>query len=279
MIVSDNSHQIHSVQFEAISIDREIEIIPISDLHFGDPDFNLQLFSDTLDYILAKENRYVILNGDLVNNALPSSPSDTWGEMMSPTEQILYVAEQLKPIKDRIISVVSGNHELRSWKNDGIDLTQWLCAELGIKERYDPNMCVDFITLKNEIRNKKTKKRDFEGKYLVTLNHRHGNAGGKKIGSKANALQDMISVIDCDIYLLGHSHQELGFKQDFFRIDRSHKKVQQITKTFVNCNAFLRFGGYGARLGFAPSTMQVPRIIVRFSNAHRGNDLDIRLVL
>ena len=279
MIVSEYSQEIKSVTFEAEAIDRQIEIVPISDLHFGDEHFNLQLWSDTLAYILEKPNRYVILNGDLINNAIPSSPSDNFSEQCSPTEQILYVANQLKPIKDRIISVVSGNHEARSWKGSGVDLTLWLCNELGIQDRYDPDMCIDFISIKNLTRRKHDDKRIYDSNFLITLNHRHGNAGGKKIGSKANTLLDMMNVIDCDIYVLGHSHQTLAFKQDFYRVDRPHRKVSRVTKAFVNCNAFLRFGSYAMSKGYTPSTMEVPRIIIRLSNCHRGNDLEIKLVV
>ena len=282
MIVSEHSQEIKSVKFEAVAIDRQIEVLPLSDLHFGSQEFNLQLWKDTLAYIEEKPNRYVILNGDLIDNATRNSVSDIYSAMpVSPTEQILQVAKELKPIKDRIISVVSGNHEARSWKESGVDLTLWLCSELCIQDRYDPNMCIDFITIKNLKRRTKegSKLRQFDSNYLITLNHRHGNAGGKKVGQKANSLQDMMNVIDCDIYVLGHSHQPFAFKQDFYRVDRGHKQVSRITKAFVNANAFLRFQGYGMAKGYTPSTMEVPRIIVRFSNAHRGNDLEIKLVV
>lgn len=249
MIVSEHSQEIKSVKFEAVAVDRQIEILPLSDLHFGSQEFNLQLWKDTLAYIEEKPNRYVVLNGDLIDNATRNSISDIYSATpVSPTEQILQVAKELKPIKDRIISVVSGNHEARTWKESGVDLTLWLCNELGIQDRYDANMCIDFITIKNLKRRTKegNKQRQFDSNYLITLNHRH---------------------------------QPFAFKQDFYRLDRGHKQVSRITKAFVNANAFLRFGGYGMAKGYTPSTMEVPRIIVRFSNSHKGNDLEIKLVV
>lgn len=264
------------ISFNAKTINRELEIIPLSDVHIGDENFNLQLFNDTINYILEKENRYCILNGDIINNATRTSVSDVYNEELTPTAQIIYAAKLLKPLANRIISVCTGNHELRSAKDDGIDLTLWLCNELGIQDRYDPNGCVDFI-ITDLMRRKNTTRGD--GRNVATLYHTHGSGGGKRVGAKANALEDAGSYLDVDIVVKSHTHLPMAFKQDAYKVNVNTKNISKYTKLFVNTNAFLRFGGYGERMGFKPSSMEVPRIILRFTNNHKGRDLEMRAVI
>ena len=43
---------------------------------------------------------------------------------------------KLKPIADRILAVTTGNHEERSEKEVGMDISWWIAKCLGIEERY-----------------------------------------------------------------------------------------------------------------------------------------------
>ena len=94
----------------------QVEIIPIGDVHVGDEFFDEKMLKRWVDYILEKDNRYVILNGDLMDMALTTSVSDTYGATMSPAQQVQYVAKMLMPIRDRVLAFGTGNHSERVYK-------------------------------------------------------------------------------------------------------------------------------------------------------------------
>jgi len=113
-----------------------VEVIPIGDVHVGDEFFDEKMLKRWIDYILEKENRYVILNGDLMDMALTTSISDTYGAKMSPSQQVQYVAKMLSPIKDRVLAFGTGNHSERVYRSTGIDVDYLLALELGLKDKY-----------------------------------------------------------------------------------------------------------------------------------------------
>ena len=61
-------------------------IIPIGDIHIGDPNFNERKFLDFRDWILQTPNTFVLLPGDVLNCATKNSKSDFYKELM-PVQQ------------------------------------------------------------------------------------------------------------------------------------------------------------------------------------------------
>lgn len=109
----------------------KIEILPLSDLHIGDPAFNEPALKNYLKYVQLEPNRYILLNGDILNNATKASVSDIYAETMPPRRQIEHAAELLAPVADRILGIVSGNHERRTDKESGISPVEILAEKLG----------------------------------------------------------------------------------------------------------------------------------------------------
>ena len=101
----------------------DITILPIADVHIGDRLANLKLFKEALKRIQEEENTYTIINGDLCNMALKNSKSDVYGQSLSPMEQVITMVEYLKPIKDKILVIGTGNHEDRTQKET--NMAQW----------------------------------------------------------------------------------------------------------------------------------------------------------
>lgn len=231
-----------------------IEVIPIGDVHEGEDMFDLDLFDSIIRYVLEKPNRYVILNGDLLNNAIKTSVSDTYEETSTPEQQIGTVAFRLMKIKDRILAMGSGNHEERTLKLTGIDPSRYLAVRLGIEDRYSSNSFVLFLRF-GQLRDKITdKKRPAVYKIFV----QHGYGGGKKNGSKLNNLNDSDQIIaDADLYIMGHTHTPIANVKSTFVCDTRNNKVLRQNKYFLMHNAYLKFGGYGLRYGFSPASKEI----------------------
>ena len=61
-----------------------IEILPLSDLHVGDASFDRECFLRYIRYVEESPNRYILLNGDILNNATKSSVSDIYSDNALP---------------------------------------------------------------------------------------------------------------------------------------------------------------------------------------------------
>ena len=89
----------------------EIEIYPIHDLHYGNECFDAHKWNELTKLILAKENRFCIFVGDLMENAVPNSKSDVFSQTATPREQQEFIESVFKQFADRTLAIVDGNHE------------------------------------------------------------------------------------------------------------------------------------------------------------------------
>lgn len=247
-----------------IDLQREleyIEIVPIADAHIGDALCDMELLKQEIDYVKKNKHTFAVLNGDLLNNAIKSSVSDIYAEKLSPMEQLKLAIKLLEPIKDKILCVTSGNHEDRSYKTDGIDLTYLLCRELNLEDRYSNASALLFVRF-GELRQVETNGSGNNRKVCYTVYVTHGSGGGGKTGSKANRASSLASIIDADIYITSHMHTPIAFKEAYHRTDVRNSTVSLVDKLFVVTSSFLNYGGYGEKFSFKPSSKQNPHILL-----------------
>lgn len=230
------------------------EIHTFADLHIGDKFCDKKLISERIEEVKNKANAYVILNGDIVNNATKTSVSDSYAEELSPMEQISAFTELFEPVKDKILCITSGNHENRTYNKEGVDITRLCARQLGLEEKYSKTGAVLFVRVGN----------DKENKYRNTIRYviyaTHGSGGGRKEGAKAIRLADMASIVDADIYIHSHTHLPMVMKEAFYRTDICQSTIKKTTKLFVNTSAALDYGGYGEAFEFKPSSTDTPVI-------------------
>ena len=191
-----------------------------------------------------------------MDTAICSSIGDTYGANLQPMEQLKQCVKIFEPIKDKILAVLPGNHENRVYKSDGIDMTELMCAQLGIPQKYSPTTALLFIRF-GKASNSHGRK---NSKQLYTAYVTHGSGGGRREGGKVNRLADLASIVDADIYIHAHTHLPLIFKEAFFRVSGSNSSVALVDKLFVNTSASLNYGGYGDRQGFKPASKRYPVI-------------------
>ena len=233
---------------------KNIEIHTFSDWQIGDKACDIESIKEQLTYIQNTPNAYVICNGDLMNNATKNSVSDCYAEVIPPMEQLQTLCGLLEPIKDKILMFTQGNHEARTYRSDGIDLTALLSRQLGLYERYAREGGVVFLRF-GELKSNAHRR-----PACYTIYCTHGSGGGRKEGAKAIRLADMASIVDTDIYIHSHTHLPMVMKQNFYRIDTCNSAVAEINKLFVNTSAQLKYGGYGQTYEFKPSNTTSPII-------------------
>lgn len=231
-----------------------IEVHPMSDLHIGDMQCDYKNILERIEYIKNTPNAYCILDGDLMDTAIASSIGDTYSASIQPMEQLKHCVRIFEPIKDKILAVLPGNHENRVYKSDGLDITEIMCDQLGIADKYSSTTALVFVRFGKSSAH--THNRPIRYTFYVT----HGSGGGRKEGGKVNRLADIACIVDADIYVHGHTHLPLVFKEGFFRVNNSNSSVEMVDKLFVNAAASLNYGGYGDRQGFKPASKQSPVI-------------------
>jgi hypothetical protein len=235
----------------------EIMIVPISDVHLGDAHANWKRLREFVEFICGTEGVRTILNGDLIDNAIKASVGDIYSANLSPMDQIEEIIKILQPLADldRILAITTGNHEARTYKHTGIDVSRHIAHRLGLEDRYAPENYVLFLSFGEPFGTRSNRR------YTYSIHGTHGSGGGGRlVGGKMNAVERMAGNVDADIYLHSHTHLPATFKQDFIRTDTRTKTIRQVTKLFVNTNAFLDYGGYGETFGFKPATITPVKI-------------------
>lgn len=232
------------------------QLMILGDMHLGDELCDLELIKDTIDYVKKTKDCYVILNGDLINNALKTSKSDSYKEQMTIEEEQDLLIELLKPIKDRILVMASGNHEARTSLLAGINPLKAVAYALGIKDKLVENsyvLSIDFGVAHGM--------KNVTNKYVVYGIH-GGSGGGRRAGATANALQDMALVIpNVDLYIHSHTHTSVNYNDMVFIYDTKTKRLKEHQRTYYNANAFLKYGGYAEQKGYKPADRQ-PSVLV-----------------
>lgn len=221
-----------------------IDIIPISDIHLGAAECMESQWKQFCDEILKRKNAYIILNGDLINNATRNSVSDVYAEVLPPHMQKDKMAEYLAPIKDKILLVTEGNHELRTAKDCDSYINYDICCRLSIEDKYRPN--AGFMIIRFDDLDKPGKMAGAK-RPTYTLCATHG------AGTTIKRFQDFASNIDnLDVMVVGHTHKPIVTKNKKLFIDTHNNKVS--AKNFNVCVAgsWLDYGGYAMRKMYVP---------------------------
>jgi predicted phosphodiesterase len=239
------------------------QLMVLGDMHIGDELCDLELIKSTIDYIKKTKYCYCILNGDLINNALKTSKSDTYKEQMTMEEEQDLLIELLTPIKNKILVMATGNHEHRTTLLAGINPLKAVAYALGIKDKLVDHSYV--LTLEFGVAHGM---KNLSNKYVVYGIH-GGSGGGRRAGATANALQDMSLVIpNVDLYIHSHTHTTINYNDMVFLYDSKTKKLKEHQRTYYNANAFLKYGGYAEQKGYKPADRQPSVLVV---NAIRKN--------
>lgn len=247
-----------------IDLPRELESVELhtfADEHIGDEHSDIKRVIERIEYVKNTPNAYCILNGDIMDNATKTSIGDTYTQELNPMEQLERAVELFEPIKSKILCITHGNHENRTYKKEGINLSRLIAVQLGIADRYTPTSAVLFIRLGENSNGKRESNGSGKKRQICyTLYVLHGSGGGRKEGAKAIRLADMASIIDTDIYIHSHTHLPMVMKQGYHRIDDRNNAVAYVTKLFVNTAANLDYGGYGEAQEFKPTSKDTPII-------------------
>lgn len=239
----------------------DIIIYPIADVHYGALEHNGAAWEAMCKEILAQPNAYVILNGDLINNATRSSVSNIFDETVRPRDQKRHMVAMLSPLRERILCITSGNHERRSIKDADDDPAYDIACKLDIEDLYRQNIA--FLNVGMGTR-ADTGGANQSFRIAVT----HGAGGGIYTGATVNRNERFGNVIDgLDCLVVGHTHKGVVSRPSKWVIDAANNQVVQRDYLVVSCVSWMEFGGYAAQKMLLPAAHSKPqKLILRAQN-------------
>ena len=229
-------------------------VIPLSDLHIGS-DFQEDKFLGYRQWILDRPNAYCVINGDILEMAVKNSVGDVY-DTLRPKEQKELAIKYLKPLAEagKILAYLDGNHEHRTAKDTDEYIGEYICNMLGIPSVYDPDGIMMFITVGHD------HIKGVKSRICYTLFMLHGWTGARRVGGKANNLEDLAKIVHADIYLASHTHQKFVFSKRIIQPEARSKSLRYKKQLFVSAGSFLEYSGYAVRKGYSPATLGSPRL-------------------
>lgn len=239
---------------------KAMTIIPVSDVHLGALEHNAAAWDSFCREVQAQPDTHILLVGDLINNSTRCSVANPFDEVIRPRDQKKMMVEYLKPLKDKILCAVSGNHERRSMKESDVDLTYDIMSKLDIEDRYRENVAFVKISLGERPSNGNA---ECGFVFVVT----HGAGGGIYTGAAVNRNERFGNVIDgVDCLVVGHTHKGTVSRPGKIVVDARTEKVTMRNYTVVSAESWLHYGGYAAQKMLLPSETSNPQKIIISGN-------------
>jgi predicted phosphodiesterase len=231
----------------------DITIYPISDVHLGAAEHLTREWELFCQRVVSELNSYIILGGDLINNATRNSVSNIFEETMRPREQKKVMVKMLEPLRDKILCAVSGNHERRNRDVDN-DITYDIMCKLDLEHLYRENIA--FVKIQMGKPRGDGKKNPT---YILTVTH--GSGGGILTGGAVNRNERFGYVLDgADALIVGHTHKPFVTQPSKIKIDAQNNRVSIKPFKVVSMTSWLGYGGYAAQKMLLP-TSHAPQTI------------------
>lgn len=244
-----------------------VEIMPIADIHLGDPSFDKKLWKSMCDWVHEKDYRYVVIAGDIFNAGIKDSKSSVYDETMTLQQAMDTFKEFVSMLgKDNIIAAIRGNHDNRVVRSVGLDPVAVSCELTGVK------YCgaEGFIALSVGDWKTKSGKRS-PVKYLMYL--AHGTGGGRMAGGKVNGLLRHANTVVADIYVQGHTHTPTIIPDVVYVSDSRYEQVIAKDQLFVVAPSFIGRDGYAKDYCFAPLSHKFP--VIRLSGRKKTLEAEL----
>ena len=256
VVLNDFSLIIHKLSREL----QQIKIYPVADLHVGAEEFLAKAWEAFRKKLLSEPDSYIGIDGDMVNNAIKSSVSNVYAETMRPREQKRWLADQLAPVRDKILFAIPGNHEYRSDKEVDDNPLYDVCCKLDIEHLYRENAAFVKISLGNKANGKPV---------VYTLCAMHGSGGGIYTGATVNRSERFSQYIDgLDIMMTGHTHKGVVSKPKKLVIDPYNNQVTFRDVAVVGCTSWLEYGGYALKQMLQPASNDPQTLVLDGTKKH-----------
>lgn len=246
---------------------RDVKLYAVADLHVGCREFKERIWTDFAARVKREPDTYLMICGDMMNNALKNSVSNVYAEVMRPREQKAWLVEQLGPLRDKILCITPGNHEDRSVKEADDNPLYDVACKLDLEDVYRESAC--FLILRFG-----DKKGDGIRNPSYTICATHGAGGGFLTGAAVNRNERFAYAMDgLDLLVVAHSHKPWVTQPGKLVIDPQNARVSIKPFKVAVATSWPEYGGYALKKQMLPSAYALQDI------ALRGNRKEIRITM
>jgi len=168
-------------------------LMPLGDWHLGSKQCNETFIKQVVEEVRSTPDTYWCGMGDLGENAVIGSKSDIYTQTLPPREQLEHIVDLLKPIKDKGLFMISGNHEMRTHRLVGLMPEEYIGYQLDIP--FAGFSCLAVFQVKSKNPN------------TFTCYFHHSTGGGFTPGGKINRAEALRKIVPtADAIFSGHSH-------------------------------------------------------------------------
>jgi len=283
-MIAAGKHIIHMKQRGA-----QYHLYPLGDIHLGAKGCAYKLFKQTVaeiaadplalwlgmgdyaDFIGPSDKRW---DADTVTPGIPLQSLAYWGEYMKAL-----VVDALKPIKDKCVGMLYGNHEDKYEIQHSQRLHHWMVEELGVRDL--GYSCLLDIAFKKRTPNAKNGP---NRTYRIFAHH--GAGAAQSPGGRTNRLVRFMEMYPyADLVLIGHLHEQDAKSNVYTDADRNCLSLVHRTQLGVFTGSYLKTyddgaAGYGEKRGYRPVPLGTPRIDIRpfeRDGSHRQNSISVTL--
>ena len=207
-------------------------VADLADVHVGAKTHHARKFNETISLIQRVPNFYVIIGGDCTESAGIHTVSSVFEEHSHGYDQVKEIRNKLKPIKDRILFVRSGNHgHQRAMRNNKMAPEEILADLLDVP--YFTGFGSAIINVRKNT-------------YVTAAWH------SNKKPDKFGWMQGV------DIMFHEHRHLQSFEREPIATVNRFTKKWMVREMLHVQAGSFLAWGGYAADAAFRPQFTGCP---------------------
>lgn len=270
-MASDSIFTIHKFTIPVTKLNEPIYLIPFGDIHRYAPLCDIPKWLDFLVWAKSKKNAYFLGMGDyddlasfserkaLISANLHESTHATLDDIYSTRAKNL--VKELWFMKDKIVGMIEGNHfgVLQS----GMTTTQMMCDKLQCKYLGVSS----FIRLSFPFQHKTTS---------IDIWCHHGRGASRLAGSSINAVEQMATIAEANIYLMGHDHRKSVAMKS--RLHLAHDKLRMKKILLGRTGSFLlgyvdNQASYVAKGAICPTDLGVLKIeLTPRRNKKKGED-------
>ena len=200
-----------------------LKILPLGDVHYGSPSFNMDLFEKWLSVAKASKNKVILLNGDLLE-FLDSNRFYKPADYINVNDQLDFIIGALKPFKKDIICNLNGNHGTRTKKQYDLDTDKLIGDALGVEtsKSFHDDLCLNGGS---------------KPEYLRVF-MQHEAPSSRSILLAMRRFVNQMQNIDAELYIGGHNHKTMFFSKIYRGLDYT-----PIRRSFCFSGSFLDYKG------------------------------------
>ena len=244
-------------KFYTDSESNPIQIVFLGDIHIG-AKVTDEAFVEKIAERLKKPNTYWVDMGDaceminMQDKRFNIRDVAEWavnldGLVDLPKMQMERYAEIFKPVADRCICRVKGNHEDMMVVRQERDVYKELANKCGISKSTFLGYS-GFLRLVCQV---KCKNGQRKGGWTVTGYLTHGHGGGKLAGGKALNLERLALAYDADFYAFAHTHTKMHIEKRMIACDRT-MAYDKLKCAFIVGSCRRGISSYEKRAGYYP---------------------------